>query len=242
MEKTVIQQEFDELAREYESNRLSGWYQAHGAEILDACPDLEEGDILDIGCGTGHFLRQYLKKNPSVRGVGLDMSASMVNEARRLAEAENITNVSYMTGDWELIDIEDLGAYNFRIIVCANTFHYFANPQAAIAKIHHLLAKDGFLYTLERDKSRSLLTSFWGFLHSTWIKDHVIFYSGNDLIRLFENAGFTGISVIRSIRRYFWKKKLFTSIVLLECHKKTLRQNHDQSDITGRKAESGASR
>lgn len=224
MEKSVIQQEFDEIAHEYEGNRLSAWYQAHEAVILSACPDLDKGDILDIGCGTGHFLRQYLKKHPRARGVGVDLSAGMIDEAGRLSDAENITNVSFLTGDWESIDTDVFGAYDFKVIVCANAFHYFADPQAAVEKMHHLLANTGVLYILERDKSRSPLSYFWDFLHRTWIKDHVIFYSGTELVRFFENAGFSGVSVIRSIRRYFWKKKLFTSIVLLECHKSSQAQ------------------
>ena len=77
----VVEKEFDALAPEYESNRLASWYQAHADEILEHCLDIDEGDILDIGCGTGHFLREYLKDKPKLRAVGIDISSSMIEEA-----------------------------------------------------------------------------------------------------------------------------------------------------------------
>ena len=215
----VIEQEFDALAPEYESNRLSAWYQAHGAELLEYVPPLEEGDILDIGCGTGHFLRQYLTKHPHARGVGLDLSYSMIDEARRRADAEGIANVTFLKGNWEDIGRDLFSSYDFSVIVCANAFHYFTDPQAATGKMFHLINDGGSLYILERDKSRSLLTFLWGFLHRVWIKDHVIFYDDKEMLGMLVKAGFSNARVIRSIKRYFWKNKLFTSIVLLECHK-----------------------
>ena len=78
------------------------------------------------------------------------------------------------------------------------------------------MQQDGTLYVLERNKARSLLTFFWGFLHSTFIKDQVVFYKNSELVRFFENAGFNSVRIVRSIKKYFWKNKLFTSIVLIE--------------------------
>ena len=70
----VVEKEFDALAAEYENNRLSSWYQAHADEMLEHCLDINEGDILDIGCGTGHFLREYQKDKPGHKAVGVDIS------------------------------------------------------------------------------------------------------------------------------------------------------------------------
>jgi len=232
--KTVIEQEFDAIAPVYENNGPSQWYQAHEAEMLTVCNPLKEVDILDIGCGTGHFLRQYLKQNPQARGVGLDLSSSMIDEAKNNADAEGIENVSFYKGDWEEVDAGLFRPYNFSLIVCANAFHYFADPQAAAEKMYHLLSDGGTLKLLERDKSRSLLTYFWGFLHRNCIKDHVVYYGKNELLSFYEKSGFINVRVIRTIRRYFWKKKLFTSIVLIECDKIS-EANYGKSDITGRK-------
>ena len=111
---------------------------------------------------------------------------------------------------------EAFSGYNFKIIFCANAFHYFTEPQTASNKLYELLQVDGMLYVLERNKARSLLTFFWGFLHSTFIKDQVVFYKNSELISFFEIAGFSSVRIVRSIKKYFWKNKMFTSIVLIE--------------------------
>ena len=217
----VVEKEFDVLAAEYESNRLASWYQAHADEMLEHCLSIDEGDILDIGCGTGHFLREYLKDKPKLRAVGIDISSSMIDEASRKANEAGVDNVKFIHADWETMSLDSLSGYNFRVIFCANAFHYFTEPQAASDKLYKLLEDKGMLYVLERNKARSLLTFFWGFLHSTFIKDQVVFYKNSELVNFFENAGFKNVRIVRSIKKYFWKNKLFTSIVLIEGKKST---------------------
>jgi ubiquinone/menaquinone biosynthesis C-methylase UbiE len=232
----VVEQEFDALAAEYENNRLASWYQAHADEMLQHCITIEEGDILDIGCGTGHFLREYLKGKPGLKAVGVDVSSSMIVEASRKAQEAGLENLKFIHADWESMSLAPLSGYNFNIIFCANAFHYFTDPQAASDKLYKLLSDGGMLYVLERNKARSLLTLFWGFLHSTFIKDQVVFYKNSELINFFEKSGFTGVRIIRSIKKYFWKNKIFTSIVLLEGKKSDAAENDSMTTgtITGK--------
>lgn len=216
----VVEKEFDALAAEYESNRLAGWYQAHADEILRHCVDLESGDILDVGCGSGYFLRTYMKDRPGVRALGLDISSAMVEVAQQKAQADGLTDIEFMHADWESLGPDALQDYTFKVIICANAFHYFVEPQKATDKLFKQLANEGTLYVLERNKARSLLTFIWGILHAVLIKDQVVFYTSAQLIQIFKRAGFGPVSVLRSIKKYFWKNKLFTSLVLLECKKK----------------------
>lgn len=212
----VVEKEFDALAAEYENNRLASWYQAHADEILRHCLDIDEGDILDIGCGTGHLLREYLKDRPKVRAVGIDLSSSMIEEASRKTDEAGLANLKFIHADWETMSLACFSGYNFRIIFCANAFHYFTSPQDATNKLYNLMQDGGTLYVLERNKARSLMTFLWGILHSTVIKDQVIFYKNTELVSFFENAGFNSVRIARSIKKYLWKNKLFTSIVLIE--------------------------
>ena len=213
---SVIEKEFNSLAPVYETNRLSAWYRAHADEILAVCRNLPAGDILDVGCGTGYLLRNYLKHNPAARGVGLDVSAEMISEATKRARSEQVENVEFFQVNFEEIETSAFESYDFRIIVCASVFHYFSDPKQAAITLYSMLAEDGVLYLLERDKSRSLLTRIWDFLHRNYIKDNVEFYDKSELLRIFEQAGFKSPQLVRSIRRYFWKGKLFTSIALIQ--------------------------
>lgn len=212
----VIEKEFDALASTYETNRLAPWYRAHSDEILKKCPSMAQGDILDVGCGTGYLLRNILGRNPGARGVGLDISSGMISEADRKAQQERISNVEFIKTDFEKLDASMFETYNFKIVVCASTFHYFADPLQAAIMLRSVLGAGGTLYLLERDKARSPLTRLWGFLHRNCIKDRVEFYDQEELGRIFRQAGFKDPEAVQSIRRYFWKGKLFTSIVLNE--------------------------
>jgi len=213
---SVVEKEFDNLAIEYESNRLSGWYQAHADEVLKHCLDLKEGDILDVGCGTGHFLRLYLKNKPHVRALGIDISSNMIAQAKERAYEAGLDNLKFVQANWENLNLDTLKDYNFKAIFCANTFHYFTTPQTATDRLFEQLADGGTLYIVERNKARSPLTAFWGFLHNFFIKDQVVFYKKAALINFFRTAGFKHVKLLSSIKKYFWKKKLFTSIVLIE--------------------------
>lgn len=217
----VVINEFDQKAEHYESNRLAQWYQAHAQEITTRCPEMEVGDILDIGCATGYQLRLLAKTYPNVRLVGLDISPQMIRQAQ-LKSAQCTPEIHFMADDWENLDsqsIEYLKQFRFKLIICANTFHYFTQPRQAIAQIYSMLDSGGMLLILEREKSSSVLTTLWGFLHRHYIKDQVEFYAAEDITGYLSEAGFENISIVRTIKRYFWKGKLFTSISIIKGNK-----------------------
>lgn len=215
----VVDREFDALAGEYETNRLAPWYKAHADMILERCPGLEHGGILDVGCGSGYLLRRFLQRHPEASGIGVDIAPGMVEQAERLAREENIDNVRFIRADWQTFNTAVLKGDDIRVAVCANAFHYFSMPLRAAQKLYQALPDNGVLYVLERDKSRSALTFLWGWLHRHWIKDNVEFYTRDDLMSLFTRAGFREVTVVRSVSRLLWKNKLYTSIALIRCVK-----------------------
>lgn len=217
--KSGIEREFNAVAADYESNRLAPWYKAHAGLILDACPPLEDGDALDVGCGTGYLLRRFLQRSPDARGTGIDIAADMVDQAAQLARRDAVRNVRFVHADWESLDTRRLSDHAFQLAFCANAFHYFSTPRRAAEKFYDVLADGGTLYILERNKSSSMLTLLWGWLHRHWIKDNVEFYALDDLVSCFRDAGFGDVSVVRTVNRLMWKNKLYTSVALLKCTK-----------------------
>jgi len=214
---SVVEREFDALAPEYERNRLAPWYQAQADEVLRACPEPGAGDILDVGCGTGYLLRRMLRTRPAARGLGIDLAGEMVRQASRLAAENHIDNVRFIRADWESLDPCVLEEYDFRLAFCTSAFHYFSNPGAATVKLYRALGPGGSLYLVERNKSRSLMTGIWGWLHRHWIRDNVSFYELEELQSLLRAAGFARVRTLRTINRVLWKNKLYTSVALIEC-------------------------
>ena len=221
MPNNVVKNEFDLKASQYESNRLANWYKAHAQEISKHCPTFGKGDILDIGCASGYQLRLLSQTHPESRLVGLDLSAKMINQAEMAVPAA-AGKFHFLSDDWENLNTESrsfLKQFDFKLIICANTFHYFKNPQNAISQMYEMLDTDGMLLILEREKSSSPLTLLWGFIHRHFIKDQVEFYAADTVSHYLSQTGFSNVQIVSTIKKYFWKGKLFTSIAIIKGNK-----------------------
>ena len=218
MDKQNIAREFDGKADEYERYRLGSWYIAQLQMLAQHIDHNVSGDVLDIGCGTGWLLRSLASTQPDRRYVGIDISPRMI-EVARSSLPDTTSNTEFVDSDWESMDLECLSAYSFSAIVCTSAFHYFADPEKALAKIHGLLAENGSIFVIERDKSASPLTALWDLLHRHYIRDHVRFYSREQLRNMLTEAGFANVEVIDAVKRYFWHGKLQTNVVFLRGQK-----------------------
>lgn len=54
-------------------------------DVFTAMRDTRGKVCLDLGCGTGDFLLQWVLQSPDARGVGVDMSANALRQARETA-------------------------------------------------------------------------------------------------------------------------------------------------------------
>ena len=62
--------------------------------ISEISPDAER--ILDLGCGNGHLLALLLAHCPGATGVGLDLSSTMLDEAKqRFADNQRVTLIQH---------------------------------------------------------------------------------------------------------------------------------------------------
>ena len=99
------------------------------ADSLAKVLDLDRsGRLLDVGCGPGVIALRLAHLFEGV--VGLDPDAGMLEEARRAASEQGVTNVS-----WVLLRAEDLpaGLGTFRVITFAQSFHWMDRPKVASA-------------------------------------------------------------------------------------------------------------
>lgn len=59
-----------------------------------------DAELLEVGCGIG-YLHQALLQGGASRATGIDLSARMLDEARRLARADDLTDrIDYRQGDF----------------------------------------------------------------------------------------------------------------------------------------------
>ena len=105
--------------------------------ILDNAKVTEGKDILDVACGTGVLIPDYLKR--SVASVtGIDISPKMVEIAKEKFKQECVT---ILCGDVESTAFDR----RFDCIVVYNAFPHFPDPERLIATLSGLLRLGGTL-------------------------------------------------------------------------------------------------
>lgn len=96
--------------------------------------------VVDLGCGTGHTA---LAIAPHVREVvGVDLTAAMLAEARRLAGERGVCNLRLERADVEALPFPDAC---FDLATCRYAAHHFPDPHRALAEAARVLRPGGRL-------------------------------------------------------------------------------------------------
>jgi ubiquinone/menaquinone biosynthesis C-methylase UbiE len=127
--------DYDRIARAYDRRFASGGMRdtAHALQALERASP--RGAVLEVGCGTGHFLRE-LPIEPE-RAFGLDHSAGMLRRAQELQPGSNLVQ-----GDAKCLPC---ASSSFDLVYCVNAIHHFGEPQAFISEAYRILGCDGTL-------------------------------------------------------------------------------------------------
>ena len=126
---------FDRLAPGWDAEMIRS--DAVINTILDNAEVTEGKDILDVACGTGVLIPDYLKRN--VESVtGIDISPKMAEIAKEKFPLERVT---ILRGDVESTAFDR----QFDCIVVYNAFPHFPDPERLIATLSGLLRLGGTL-------------------------------------------------------------------------------------------------
>ena len=146
MQKKDIIEFFDMCAPEWDADMIR--YDDIVNRILDNAKISEGKDVLDVACGTGVLIPDYLERK--VRSVtAIDISSEMIKIAQEKYDQEN---VRFLCGD---VEETDLGQ-KFDCIVVYNAFPHFPNPENLI-KILASYLKGGGVLTIAHGMSRAMI-------------------------------------------------------------------------------------
>ena len=104
-------------------------------------------NVLDVGCGTGDSLRLLARLLSSGRAVGVDLSETMIAEARRRS-AENVENLSFQVGS--VLDLP-FPAASFDRVLATQLLLHVPDPLKALMEMKRTLAPSGVLSITEID-------------------------------------------------------------------------------------------
>jgi ubiquinone/menaquinone biosynthesis C-methylase UbiE len=102
-----------------------------GMDLIRSLARAARGDtVLDVACGPGLVACAIA---PFVGQVtGLDLTPEMIAEARRAAEAQQLTNVEWHVGAAVPLPF---AANHFSIVLTRYSFHHFSDPAAAFTEM-----------------------------------------------------------------------------------------------------------
>lgn len=96
-------------------------------------------NILDVGCGTGHYMQEILKRNHRV--VGTDIAFGMLTKARQKLNIYN-NKSSLINANIENLPFEN---ESFDAILCIGVIEYLPDLQNALKELNRLVKNEGIV-------------------------------------------------------------------------------------------------
>ena len=166
------------------------------------------GLLLDLGCGTGLFMRRYGELGGTA--VGLDISRGMVEAAR-----EQGSWFEYLEGTAEVLPFRDR---SFDAVSCMLAFSYLEHPDRMLREAYRVLRPGGCLAvsTLSRNVITSLVPAIYRIgermeLGRIGVGDFgERYYTEEELAGIFAEAGFVEVRAKRcSFAHHSLKEPIF---------------------------------
>jgi SAM-dependent methyltransferase len=118
------------------ADRMAQELRRLGARFRAATEVGRHDRVLDIGCGTGESTRDAGRTAVAGSVLGIDVSPSILERARRLTEQAGLRNVSYQQADAQL---HQFPPEHYDVCISRFGAMFFTEPAAAFTNIGHAL-------------------------------------------------------------------------------------------------------
>jgi ubiquinone/menaquinone biosynthesis C-methylase UbiE len=137
MTKTLVQQQFGAHAAAYSTSAV----HAKGASLgrlVELVQPRSHWQALDVATGAGHTAAAFA---PHVaRVIASDITAEMLEEAKKLAAANGLANMEVAAGDAEALPFEDA---RFDLVTCRIAPHHFPDVPRFVREVRRVLKPGG---------------------------------------------------------------------------------------------------
>lgn len=102
------------------------------------------GKVLEVPCGTGFFLHEFLRKNPNWFGTGVDLADASIKFSQTLFQINNVSKNSYKILKKNFHHLEPDEKYDR--ILCGEFMEHLEDPFAALKRLNSLLLDNGKMF------------------------------------------------------------------------------------------------
>lgn len=147
MDKNEVVAFFDGLADSWDADMIK--VQSKIDAILDAAGVMQGKTVLDVACGTGVLIPDYINRKVS-KCVAVDISSKMIEKAKNKFGGYN--SIEFLCADAENLDFYD----EFDCAIIYNAFPHFVNRNRLFKSLSECL-KQGGRITVAHGMSREAL-------------------------------------------------------------------------------------
>lgn len=172
--------------------------EAHLDAIIGFIPAGAGMRILDLGAGSGYLSFALAKKYPEVSVVGLDIVEKALDENRKKAENEGLSNIGFVSYGGVMLPFAD---NEFDIVVSRYSLHHFPDIEKSVEEVFRVLKSPGCFFISDPAPDEADTDGAIDRYMQVKADGHIRFYSLDDWKRLCGNCGFRySRSFVSSIR------------------------------------------
>ncbi|XXX76560.1 methyltransferase domain-containing protein [Sorangium sp. So ce134] len=173
--------DYERIAEVFDRRYQGGRYAVAEQAVLGMLGPSRGRRALEVGCGTGHWLKLLHEHGFEV--TGLDASPGMLEQARA-----RLPSATLVHGSAERLPFADA---SFDCVLCINALHHFGEPRGFMAEANRVLAAGGMLINIGLDPHHGVDRWFvYDYFASTRELDLKRYASADTVRRWLDQSGF----------------------------------------------------
>ncbi len=142
-QKEVVQRQFTKTAEAFSKYAVRDTPEMLAEKVEFARPQASEV-VLDVACGPGAFVLAVAARVGFARGM--DLTESMLRQARAFQAERGIANVAFDRGEGEHLPYAD---GSFDLVSCQFAFHHMPKPERALGEMIRVTKPAGRLLVVD---------------------------------------------------------------------------------------------
>lgn len=195
----------------------------HLEQIMN-CLEVKEGmRILDLGTGTGYLAFPFAKKYPEVEVIGLDIVDEALEENRKRAQSEGLSNLHFVNYEGMTFPFDN---ETFDMVITRYALHHFPAIEDTFCEINRVLKDNGIFFVSDPAPNDDDIGRFVDEYMQMKKDGHIKFYTKQEWQKLGNKVGLSYIDGFETTIRFPRKRETaleFDDIV----------SRHDESVING---------